>query len=503
MLQPRLLLIAVALGLATAQADELPPGALLRLGTPQAPPRNERMAVAFSPDGKLLATGSSKIGLPGTATLWDASSGKELFRLPGHTTGVLAVVFSPAGTVLATMTDDLVVRLWRVSTGKQLATLDWQAEKEGQLRSRLHPIAFSPDGKTLATGAGDDSIRIWEVATGKELHRWPAPPGNGVAGLAYSPDGRLLAVGLFYSLHLWDAATGKPVRQLGEEEYLSHALAFAPDGKTLAVVTQMKAALWDVSSGVKRWEYGRAGQRAFHDVAFAPDGKTFAVARYNEPVRLWDTLTLTERRRLYDHPDGAASIAFSPDGRRLALGTFESTAFVWSRWTPPEKPRDPVALWADLGKDASRADEALGELLATPGPAVALLKEHVRLVQPVDAAGRERIARWLADLDADDFDTRDKARAGLENLGELAEPFLRRALEARPSADVARQVRGLLQTLADPATSPERLRGLRAIEVLESITDPEAKRLLEALASGAPESRRTREARTALERLRR
>ena len=128
---------------------------------------------------------------------------------------------------------------------------------------------------------------------------------------------------------------------------------------------------------------------------------------------------------------------------------------------------------------------------------VRFLKVRLRPVPPTDS---RRIARWVADLDADEFEVRGKATAALAELEELAEPALRRALADRPSAELRIRVESLLKALAT-GSSPERLRALRAVEVLELLATPEASELLATLGRGAPAARLTREATSALERL--
>jgi hypothetical protein len=112
-----------------------------------------------------------------------------------------------------------------------------------------------------------------------------------------------------------------------------------------------------------------------------------------------------------------------------------------------------------------------------------------------------RITALIADLDSDRFGVREKATAGLEGFGELAEPLLRKALAGQPSLEARRRIGRLLEKLSGPVTVPEQRRALRALEVLEAIGSPEARQVLRGLLKGAPEARLTREARGSLERL--
>jgi hypothetical protein len=155
-------------------------------------------------------------------------------------------------------------------------------------------------------------------------------------------------------------------------------------------------------------------------------------------------------------------------------------------------------LWADLGgADASRAFDALTALAAQPRQAVPWLRERVRLVPRVDNG---RIARLIADLDSDRFETREQASRGLEKLAELAEPALEQARANPPSAEVRRRVQQLLDRRERAEPTPDRLRLTRALEALERMGTPEARLLIEAVAGGAPEAGPTRDAKASLAR---
>src|SRR5262249_47659513 len=137
---------------------------------------------------------------------------------------------------------------------------------------------------------------------------------------------------------------------------------------------------------------------------------------------------------------------------------------------------------------------------AAPRESVPLLRRHVK---PVDAPvpGPDTVRRLIADLDADDFQVRERAQQALEQAGEAVRPALAEAVDAKPAAEVKRRLRGLLERLDAPGVPPGMVRPLRALEVLERAGTAEARKLLEELARGRADSLLTREARAALERL--
>jgi hypothetical protein len=161
-------------------------------------------------------------------------------------------------------------------------------------------------------------------------------------------------------------------------------------------------------------------------------------------------------------------------------------------------PGDLKRWWADLGSaDGAKAYQALGQLITASGESVPFLDEHLR---PVEAVSRGKISQLVAGLGSERYAEREKAQQGLEKLQDLAEEELSKALAAGPTLEVRQRIERLLEK-SDLLKSPERLRSLRAIEVLEHIGTPEARRVLQKLAKGAPEARQTREARASLERL--
>jgi WD40 repeat protein/energy-coupling factor transporter ATP-binding protein EcfA2 len=276
-------------------------------------------SVAFSPDGRRLATAS----FDKSAKIWDAETGKDLMTLTGHEGWVWSVSFSPDGRRLATASMDKTVKIWDAETGKELMTLRGH---EGPVWS----VAFSPDGKRVATGSDDKTAKLWDAQTGKELMTLRGHEDK-IESVAFSPDGRRLATGSDdKTAKLWDAQTGKELMTLRGHEDKVESVAFSPDGKRLATGSDDKTAkLWDAQTGKELMTLlGHYDEVA--RVAFSPDGKRLATASTDETAKIWDANTGRELMTLRGHVNWVYSVAFSRDGRRLATASEDRTAKIWN-----------------------------------------------------------------------------------------------------------------------------------------------------------------------------
>ena len=221
--------------------------------------------VAFSPDGRQLATGSSD----NLAKVWDAVNGRNILTLKGHEGRVTSVAWSPDGKRLATGSDDKTVKVWDAVSGHELLVL--RGHDAG-----VSSVAWSPDGKRLVTGSYDRTAKVWDSVSGKGLlvlkgHHSP------VTGVAWSPDGERLVIGsLDHTADVWDSVSGRQLLILRGHDAQIMSVAWSPDGKRLATGSSDETAkIWNAEDGHELVTL-RSKAGFVMGVAFSADGKRLA-----------------------------------------------------------------------------------------------------------------------------------------------------------------------------------------------------------------------------------
>lgn len=309
-------------------------------------------SLAISPDGSLLLAGSRNM------SLWNLSNGKELRKLDGKVNWVHEVAISPNAEYLLSGNFDGVINLWDNIAGKQLKTFqgikgivsslafspdgrtmmdcrldgpltlrDMQTGGELRQFAGQGAAAFSLDGKWIVSGAAGNRISLWDAASGRDIKNFAAHTDK-IFSVAFSPDGRLVVSGSRdKTVRLWDVESGRELRVFGKFRYHVNAVAFSPDGKrVLAGSSDNTVKLFDVESGrqLQVWQ-----DIAISSVAFSPDGRYALTASFDGIPKLLDTDTGRKVMSFQGHKLHAYCARFSGDGRRIVTGSGDGTVRLW------------------------------------------------------------------------------------------------------------------------------------------------------------------------------
>jgi WD40 repeat protein len=473
-------------------------------------------AVAWLLPGRILTAGKDR-----SLRTWNADTG-NLDKMVPLSEAIQPRLFSADGGLLVGKSDEHL-HVVETATGKgQIrlkARVDWEAQlallsdstwfaypvdsKELHLRSiqgreasrkfatltrRLNALDFSADGKYLAAGFS----QAYKDSNAGADARASLPPRISLK----EP-----------TVRIYDMKTGQVAAQFGEELPTVARLAFSPDGRYLAIGTEgNQVHVWDLKRRTKL-----PGMSDGHStptfLAFSPDSRRLATVERmtGNGFQVWEVATMTPLLHCNRHVSQTVAVAFSPDGRRVVSCGLDTRALIWDATgiapagTLPRLEPDAEELqrlWTQLAElPAARPHHALWQLVASGDRAVAFLKPRLK---PTPHAEAKKVKRWLDDLDSGDFTVRTEAMNALQRLQSAIEDDLRRCLEKPNSLEARRRVE---QILAQLGPTPERLRIRRAICVLEQIGTPAARDVLCRMAGGDPRDPFTEDARDSLRRL--
>jgi len=289
---------------------------------------DEVFSGAISPDGRYLLSGS----LDTTMKLWEISTGREIRTFKGHHESVNSVVFSPDGQ-FALSGSGKAVRLWDIFTGRNIRTFAGHPDT-------VKSVSFSPDGRLVLVGCGR-TVKLWDVSTGQDLKTYTVRKYKRpemYSPVAFSPNGRHIASsgGWDYTIRLRYVSSRFGQGTLHGHSGLVTSLAFSPDSRLLLSGSMDRTVrLWDISTGEEmRILKGHSGP--VNCVAFSPDGQFALSGGEGGTLKLWDISLSDEREKIKGHSEAIRFVAFTPDGRLMLSGSEDKTIKLWDVSTTRE-----------------------------------------------------------------------------------------------------------------------------------------------------------------------
>jgi|GEM_PF-3737995 len=477
------------------------------------------IAFSFSPDGKVLAVAD---GLQ--VHFWDPRTGEPATAPWKGVLGIDKLVFVNAKTIALVDSPETAVILREYPSGKMLGSCDLG-------KNQYVGVLAGAEGMIAVASSGSHKyVHLLTAPNWREAWKADLTDQDRIRTMAISPDRSEVAVGGWGSeIRVYATKDGKLLRRAGREQYVLPSLAgisYSPDGRHIAFgpsaenpantlrTDSVGVAIFDAPftrPRTFRWEPGRGGTRVV-GCQFTPDGKTLIVPTGDSEVRLYEFAT-GKLRWVGSVPGSLFRFTLSPNGRLFAVAGSETDVSVVD-WlnpklgdgavenAPPPKPGQKSAWdlpspWAELAStDSEKGYRTVVTLIANPKFAVGIIGGNLK---PVPAPDLAAVKSWIGDLGSEDFAQRETAEKELAKLGDTIEPQLREAAKSEVPERRERAIR--LLTACTRSHDPDRLRILRAVEVLEYINTPESRAVLKTLASGASGVLLTRDAKAALERL--
>ncbi len=276
------------------------------------------LAITFSPDGQLFATGNANFEIH----LWRVSDRQRLLTLQGHTGWVRKVAFSPDGQTLASASEDGTIKLWDLPSGEYQSTLC-------EYSHSVHGVTFSSDGQLLANGGNDSTIRIWDAVKGDCLQVLEGHTGS-VVSVDFSPNGKYLASsGFDNTIRIWDWETGECLQTITAHSNWVGSVQFSPDGERLVSAScDRTVRIWRVADG-KCLCVLKGHTQWIWKAFWSPDGRQVASCSEDQTIRIWDVETRTCLHTLQGHSSRVWGISFSPNGQTLASCSEDQTIRLW------------------------------------------------------------------------------------------------------------------------------------------------------------------------------
>jgi WD40 repeat protein len=276
-------------------------------------------AVAWSPDGKRIASGSDD----GTVQVWDATDGGNVYTYKGHSWLVVSVAWSPDGKRIASGSRDKTVQVWDATNGDNPFTYRGHNDF-------VDAVAWSPDSKWIVSGSYDGTVQVWDASNGNLLLTYRGHSKNAVYAVAWSPDGKRIASGSHdNTVQVWNAANGDHIYTYKGHSWLVVSVAWSPDSKRIASASSDKTVqVWDAADGSHVFTSHKHSDVVLA-VTWSHNGKRIASGAGDHTVRVWDAADGSHTFTYEKHSKDVRTVAWSPDDKRIASGGDDNTVQVW------------------------------------------------------------------------------------------------------------------------------------------------------------------------------